>query len=813
MLQAQKKHIWIITYLLWGATIAAQNIDLATIGKGNALKLSGAVSTNSIFYNSNQNTGREAFTYFVQGSINVGFYQFSMPISYSYSNQGSQLDFQVPFKFNRLSLHPKYKWIQAHIGDVTMSFSPYTLNGHLFTGGGVDLTPKGNFKISAMAGRLLKAVEDDEDARTIPAFSRFGYGVKLGYDANKFAIGTTVFYAKDNINSITVVPEDKGVTPKENLVLSLEGGYRILENLEFKAEYAATAITQDLRANSITGNGQNPAGLFFDNRASTEYHNAIKTALDYSFGKAKVGIGYERIDPGYQTLGAYFFNNDFENITLNTSSTFFNDKLNLGFNIGYQRDDLNNQKEQATNRTVGAVNATYSASKQLTITGSYSNFSTFTNARLDQFETINDDNLLDNADEQFDYRQLSQNANLNVNYSFIPKEKLQQNINFNYALADVSNEQGGIVRIGDASTFHNINTSYTMGFPKKGLNITTAFNGTLNTIGTENATTIGPTLSVAKKLFDNKLNTGVAASYNTTKNTATTNSVTNFRVNASYVYKEKHNFNLNAIQLFRTVPDANSQEITVTFGYNYSFNIGGIKRERRTEEERETNAKEAPEDNVEVETLSVSYKDYKLEGTREQITQQLIALLNSPEYAVIKDIETVKVKSFELEKQLKDAQNKGDSAFKSASLDYLKHLQSLKALKATYHQLVFNSLKRLSAEVAKYDGTLEAEYLNQQAKINTAKAKGEMVSEANMKRLELQKKAYTSHVWIKTEMASLNLERVKSDAGVLNAFKTKYMSKVISMLNEKKAKEEAIEVFIEKALIAFYHEKSKEVSN
>ena len=548
-------------------TVQAQNVDIGSIGKGSPLKISGGVSANGIFYNSNQESGREAFTYFLQGNLNIGFYQFSMPVSYSYSNQGGQLDYDVPFKFNRLGLHPKYKWIQGHIGDVTMSFSPYTLSGHQFTGGGVELTPKGSFKISAMAGQLLRATEDDADERTIPAFSRFGYGLKLGYEKKKYNIGIIGFYAKDNSNSISTVPDDKGITPKENLVVSIEGSFKVLENLEIKAEYASTAITQDLRADTNGDNGEGLAGLFFNNRGSTEYHNAIKAGFDYSFGKSSLGVAYERIDPGYETLGAYFFNNDLENITLNSGTTLLQDKLNLSFNIGYQRDDLENQKEQATNRTVGAINATYNASEKLTITAMYSNFSTFTNARVNQFDNINDDNLLDNTNEQFDYKQLSQNANVNVNYVIAKGEDLQQNLNINYALADVVNEQGGIVRIGDASTFHNANASYTLGFPKKSMNITAAFNGTINTIGREDATIWGPTLSVNKKFLDNKLNTNFGASYNTSDNQSST-CVTNFKANATYVYKEKHNFNLNAIQLFKSLPSVSNQELTITFGYN-----------------------------------------------------------------------------------------------------------------------------------------------------------------------------------------------------------------------------------------------------
>ncbi len=811
MLNSQIKTISILLYLLCVTITAAQNIDIGTIGKGQALKLSGGISTNSIFYTSNQNTGREAFTYFVQGNVNVGFYQFSMPISYSYSNQGSQLDFQVPFKFNRLSLHPKYKWIQAHIGDVSMTFSPYTLSGHLFTGGGVELTPKGNFKISAMTGRFLKATEDDADARTIPAFSRYGYGLKLEYDKDKYKVGFTGFYAKDQLNSISMVPEDKGVTPKENLVLSFAGGYKLLENLQLNAEYAATAITQDLRAETIE-TGQGVTGLLFDNRASTEYHNALKVGFDYSFLKSSVGIAYERIDPGYQTLGAYFFNNDFENITLNTSTTFFNDKLNLAFNIGYQRDNLERQKEQATNRTVGAVNATYTASETLSLTASYSNFSTFTNARVNQFETINDDNLLDNADEQFDYTQLSQNANLSLNYIISKKANLQQNLNLNYALADVSNEQGGVVRIGDASTFHNVNASYTIGFPKRRLNVTTALNGTLNTIGREDATTWGPTLGVNKKFFENALNAGFATSYNTSQGMASQTSVANIRLNASYLYKEKHNFNVNAIQLFRTLANSTNRDLTVTFGYSYAFNIGAPKKRKRPVKNEGEPIVVKDKDIRISKPLTVSYKTFKFKGTKDDIAKTIPQLINSPSYDIIRTRKEVKVQLTALENTLNTSLNATTKAFKAASLEYLKYAHQLIERMDTYYALVFNSLKRLNEEASQYDAVLKSSYTNLLAKIERTRALNKTVNEADLQHLELKKQAYDSHVWMKNQLSTLRLEDVKNDKGVLKAFKIKYFNDISSQIMTGKTPSE-IELFLEKTLVGFYHKKSKEIQD
>lgn len=138
----------------------SQNINFDQLGKEKWLRYNGGIAANSVYYDGTAN--RQAFTYYLTGSLNfniAGLY--SIPLSFTYSNQ--EFDFPNPFNFNRLSLHPSYKWATTHIGDVSMTFSPYTLAGHQFTGGGFDLNPEGKFQISAMYGRFLKATEYDEE--------------------------------------------------------------------------------------------------------------------------------------------------------------------------------------------------------------------------------------------------------------------------------------------------------------------------------------------------------------------------------------------------------------------------------------------------------------------------------------------------------------------------------------------------------------------------------------------------------------------------------------------------------------------------
>jgi len=560
-----------------------ENIGSKTVDKikNSPLKINGGISANSIFYNSNGRSSREPFTYFLQGNLNISWLTFSMPLSYSYSNLGSQLGYETPFKFNRVSMHPKYKWIQSHIGDVAMTFSPYTLSGHQFTGGGLELTPEGSFSISAMGGQLLKATEDNGNQQTLPAFSRMGYGTKLGWEKELFKIGVIGFYAKYDIHSITAVPDDRNIRPKENLVIGLDGEVTIAENYTLKAEYASTAITQDSRAANVDQNGSGLASLLFNSKGSSEYYDAYKLGFDFQLEQMKLGVAYERIDPGYETLGAYFFNNDFENISINGTRPLFNDKLNLSFNAGYQRDNLANQKTQATSRLVGAINGTLKVTDKFTVAGSYSNFSTHTNKNLNQFDDINDSDLTDEDLEALDFKQLSQNANININWVLSEGEKTSQNINLNYSLASSANEQAGIISVGQANNFHNANSVYTIGFPENGLNISTSLNYTYSDIGRDDSNAYGGALDISKKFFEDKLNSTFGMAYNTNNNKDTTTDVLNFRANASMVVAEKHNFSLNAVQLFKNASNQEAlNELTLTFGYSYTFDIGKPKNKK-----------------------------------------------------------------------------------------------------------------------------------------------------------------------------------------------------------------------------------------
>lgn len=562
-----RKLLWIFIAL----PFAGYSQNLEAIGNENPLTVSGGLSINQIFYGvKGIDSRRDPYSYYASGNINFGLYGWSVPLSFSLSNQG--VSYQQPF--NQYGLHPTYKWVTAHIGYASMTFSPYTLNGHLFQGVGVDLAPGEKFKFSAMYGRLLKAVEADtlnENAPT-PAFKRMGYGFKAHYGDSKYFGEVSLFRAKDDSTSIAYVPEDEGILPQENLVISLSGGVTFFQKIQLKAEFANSALTRDTRA--LEGGGRGIfGGALFTPRISTSYYKAIKSSLTYSGSGYNLGIGYERIDPEYRTLGAYFFNSDLENITVNGATAFAGGKINVSANVGTQRDNLDGSKISTMRRWVSALNVGFTPNEKFNMSGSYSNFQTFTNIRS-QFVDINQLTPYDNLDT-LNFTQISQNLNFNANYVLPGSEKKRQNLSANVSIMKAADEQGGVQQ-NTGSTFYNLNTAYSLNLVPKNLTLSASINYSQNKALSTKSSTLGPTVSVSKTMFDKKLRvTGSYSLNNTYMDGSMTNRVNSVRGNASYSLRKKHNFNLSVVALNRATKQETGAndftEFTGTLGYSYSF--------------------------------------------------------------------------------------------------------------------------------------------------------------------------------------------------------------------------------------------------
>lgn len=533
----------------------AQNIEeVLAFRKKKPFKISGSISARATLFSSQPSEARQSFTYQLTGSVNLSLYELlNIPLSFNLNNYGA--NFSYPSLPNRLSLHPSYKWAKAHIGDVSMSFGPYTLNGHQFTGLGVELSP-GRWQVSAMAGRLLKRVDADPNIPSLQVgYERWGYGLKTRYEGSTFALGGTVFAARDRDGHISFDIDALGIYPKGNIALGLEGSLSLIKDLKLSLEYGLSRMQQDLRSTEVS------------------YYHALKADVSYSFVGNTLGVGYERIDPGYATLGAYYFNNDYENLTLNYSRSFFDSKLSLALSGGLQRDDLMGQKQEHNKRFVGSAQVGFTPSEALSASVSLSSFQSYRNLKS-SFDYINARTPYDNLDT-LQFTQLSHSLDADISWRLKQSEAQTQTLSATLSYQEAADRQGRYIQPGQLTRFMNLGTSYSLDLSALDLTLTGGFNVSNNYADRKAVLTLGPSLSLAKRFLKKQLSTGLSLSYNETQEAGhRLAQVYNLRATAGYRFWGKHGLNASVAYQERKLLHAVSSprsSFTSELSYSYSF--------------------------------------------------------------------------------------------------------------------------------------------------------------------------------------------------------------------------------------------------
>jgi hypothetical protein len=546
------------------------------------LTVGGGLNYSSVFYDAQGiKNRRQPFTWFLNGNLTFNILDVSIPLTFSYSN--NQVAYTQPF--NMQSISPKYKWVQAYIGTTSMNFSQYTLSGHTFTGAGVDLTP-GKFKFSGMYGCLKKAIEYDYETSSDAnmSYKRMGYAASAAYENNGHGVKLIYFSARDIDNSLVFRPTNCLITPMENTVVSVSAKTKVFKSLKLEAEYALSGLTKNTYFDNMEIEPiSNKLPLIFKPNSSSQFFGAFKTSLGYNMKFFGISVNYERVDPSYQTLGAYYMNNDFENITIAPIFNLFKGKVNIAVNTGLQRNNLDNNKLNTSNRWVGAMNVSYAASKKLNFNGSFSNFSSFTRQRpqVDPYYT--------NALDTLNFYQLSQSAMLSTNYN-IGGNKFKQSVSLTANYQVSGQNQGNITDQGVLGTTNDIknpsriingNLGHNFTITKSKTSINTSVSGNYCKMMSLENFYLGPNINVSQSFFKNTFRVTLGSSYNQVlTNSVKTNELFNhrFAVNYSPKFKSKKygklGLSMSASYLQKlktTAASINYQEFTGNMGINYSF--------------------------------------------------------------------------------------------------------------------------------------------------------------------------------------------------------------------------------------------------
>ncbi len=536
--------------------------DLEKLDLKNPLKISGSLRATATGYTADGIANRrDPFYWLLSGTLNLQFLEFNIPFSVTLSQQ--QRTFAQPQPFNQFGLSPSYKGVTIHGGYRSMNFSDYTLAGQVFLGGGIEVKPKQiPIQLSALYGRLQKAVTDsitDGLVRAIPAYERWGHGAKITLGKEKTKADLIYFYAHDKPHSIPHA-DSLAIAPEENLVLGINISQKIEQRINVTLEYAYSMLTRDTRLEKTPGikNRAFPARLgVFAANASSQFNQSIKSTLAYTGETYQADISYRRVDPEYRTLGATFVTNDFEDIALGISKTFFQGKLNVAGNVGLQRNNLDNRQLSELKRGLYGLNLSGNITEKLVVNASYNNFTTSTQmVQLDALDSLR-------------YYQVTNNATLGISHTR-QKEAVSHtgSLYINYQGADDSDN--------NTSAFYNVSGMYGINATHIAMGVHGSVNYNLNQIDGTNSYSAGPGITLSKGLFDKAMQCTLGGTYLWNRQEGAGYDIWSVQSNAAYRLKKKHQFGWNLFFTRRSgLPGQETrgsmQELRSSITYQYHF--------------------------------------------------------------------------------------------------------------------------------------------------------------------------------------------------------------------------------------------------
>ncbi|MEI6124047.1 MAG: hypothetical protein WCQ95_10525 [Bacteroidota bacterium] len=373
------KHIAIAVFIML-MSVSAFGQDLEHIAKQKPFHVSGGVGAGYTHMFTNDSSGVPMPSFWnVNLNLNFSIYGVSIPLSAMITNG----KFDLVNSFNQFGLSPKYKWITLHAGYRQYNYSPYSVSGQTFLGGGFELRPW-IIRLGFFAGRLRKAAKVDttQYSQTIPGsyplnvssngghnyysqaggFTRWGWGLKIGIGKENNYVDLILFKGQDRTRSITDSFSQVSLKPEQNLVIGLNTFQKLGKHLTFGFDAAASVYTYNTNMDSIVMDEDIPLKNFFALLTPINMTSQLQTAgsvnLGLNFKNFRMATQYRRIDPYYRSMGITSTYSDVELVSTQITWSILKQKIRFSHMLQFQHDNLNHYKQLTSDRLM--INATVS---------------------------------------------------------------------------------------------------------------------------------------------------------------------------------------------------------------------------------------------------------------------------------------------------------------------------------------------------------------------------------------------------------------------------------------------------------------------
>jgi hypothetical protein len=478
---------------------------------------------------------------------------------------------------NALRYNVSWRWLTIQVGDVNPQLSDYGLNGTTIRGGYIRAQP-GDFIFEATGGRSRRLVRPTfESGFREPSFEQWAFGGKVGYGSKTgsyFHLST--FYAQDNVASLQENTIE--IKPKENLTVTPDFRVDLFEGrFSLESQVTVSAFTRDLNSSKFSSSDLDIPEFFtaiYQPRVSTRLNYAGHAMATFQSDPFDITVGYERVQPGFASLGRGRLRNDQETLTLSPTLRFFRNRLSVQSNLSFGRDNLLGTRLQTQSNTNVATNVQMIFTESFNLTTSY-------NLLLNDVTTepINGQESSNGGQSQISHNLMFQPGFI------IPGENYTHNITLSGGYLSVENEFDGDSQILDMSYLSESYTgvlTYAITFPA-GFTINSSGNYLTNQSNAGDIQNVGVNLGSSYALLNRKLTISVNVGINRNKferDLSTGSTMTNRlqqltgSVNTSYRLTDKDSFNLTIRSRNNRVMDGAGMRFTElegSFRYQHTF--------------------------------------------------------------------------------------------------------------------------------------------------------------------------------------------------------------------------------------------------
>lgn len=575
---ARRSLLIAVLALFAAANLPAQDVEgivnsVKTIRR-QPLQISGGLNLYSNFYLSDGiEARRDALQWRALANLNLSYLGIDAPFSLAFSDANQQ--FNLP-AYTFVGISPGYKWARLHLGDRNLNFSKYTLNNINFKGAGFELRP-GRFYVAGMYGQLRRAVAEDFNSQQMldPAYRRTGQGLKVGFNNTTSDFNLIYFAAKDDPNSI-VQPIEREILPSANIVLSASGKQQLGKRVNVEAEVARSGLNRDVRSESLPNpkSDQNFLGLFKPT-SSLITGTAYRAKLNFALKGFNFNTGYERIERGFQTLGALFFLSDAEYLTLGFSRSFLKNRLSVFANGGQERTNLDDFERNGTRRLVGSFNLAYNPTQKWGFNAAFSNFQNTTKIRA----LTNPDALVDSII----LAQATQTASLTAIHHLNNGNERPSSLSFFLTYQRANSIVDDVVQPDAESRFLNASLIYAYAITDQDLRLSLALNANQTQLVNADNFVLAPTLGLTKGFLNKRLQTNLRLAYNQIFQKIGDNSaVLNLSLGSSWQLTKAHTLGFSTTLLNRSAGGQNNDGFLewygqLMYGYRFLKQVGGAK--------------------------------------------------------------------------------------------------------------------------------------------------------------------------------------------------------------------------------------------